>query len=96
MKEKSSPFDAGSGTAGQPYRKTLTSVKGNLLVETWEATAEDITPGAPAWSVKKMTFNTHAAKDILPVKRNIRGRSWDSSSRFTVFAPWRTPKDDKD
>ena len=57
MKDKSSPFDAGSGTAGQPHKKTLTSVKDNLLVETWEVTAEDITPGAPAWSVKKMTLH---------------------------------------
>ena len=49
MKDKSPPFDAGSGTAGQPHKKALTSAKDNLLVETWEATEEDITPGAPAW-----------------------------------------------
>lgn len=57
MKDKTSPFDAGSGTTGQPYNKTLTSVKENLLVETWEAVAEDTTPGAPGWSVKKMTLH---------------------------------------
>jgi Domain of unknown function (DUF4432) len=57
MKDKASPFDAGSGTAGRSYKKSLTSAKDNLLVETWEAVAEDTTPGAPGWSVKKMTLH---------------------------------------
>jgi len=57
MKDKSSPFDAGSETAGQPRKKTLTSVKDDLRVEQWEATAEDITTGAQGWSVKKVTLH---------------------------------------
>ena len=43
MKDESSPFYSGSGATGQPHKKTLTSVKDNLSVETWEVNAEDIT-----------------------------------------------------
>jgi hypothetical protein len=57
MKEKLSPFDPVSGTAGQPHRKILTSAKDHVRVEQWEANAEDVIPGAQGWSVKKVTLH---------------------------------------
>lgn len=57
MKEDSPPFDAGSGTAGQPYTKKLTSVKENVCFEEWEANADELIPGAQGWSVRKMTLH---------------------------------------
>ncbi|HEY5742365.1 MAG TPA: aldose 1-epimerase family protein [Terrimicrobiaceae bacterium] len=57
MNEKSSLFDAGSGTAGQPYKKVLTSAKDNLRVEEWEATAEQATGGIQSWSIRKTTLH---------------------------------------
>ena len=101
MKDESSPFDAGSGAAGQPHKKTLTSVMDNLLVETWEVTAEDITPGAPAWSVKKMTL--HGGKqegvDIIVVDNGrlkftvcpTRGMGVLSVAMGDVFLGWNSP-----
>ena len=57
MKDKSSPFDAGSGTAAQPYRKTLASVRDNVWVETWEVAAQDAGLANPEWSAKKITLH---------------------------------------
>jgi hypothetical protein len=101
MKDKSSPFDAGSGTAGQPHKKTLTSVKDNLLVERWEASAEDIIPGASALSVKKMTLHggRQEGVDIIVVDNGklkftvcpTRGMGVLSVAMDDVFLGWNSP-----
>ncbi len=101
MKDESSPFDAGSGAAGSPHKKTLTSVRDNLLVETWEVTAADITPGVPAWSVKKVTL--HGGKqegvDTIVVDNGrlkftvcpTRGMGVLSAAMGDVFLGWNSP-----
>jgi Domain of unknown function (DUF4432) len=57
MNDKSSLFDPGSGTGGQPYTKTLASVRENVRVEAWEVAAEDTTLSASGWSAKKITLH---------------------------------------
>jgi Domain of unknown function (DUF4432) len=101
MKDKTSSFDADSGTAGRPYKKTLTSVKDNLLVETWGVAAEEITPRAPGWSVKKMTL--HGGKqegvDVIVVDNGrlkftvcpTRGMGVLSVTLDDVYLGWNSP-----
>jgi hypothetical protein len=101
MKDKTSSFDADSGTAGRPHKKTLTSVKDNLLVETWGVAAEEITPRAPGWSVKKMTL--HGGKqegvDVIVVDNGrlkftvcpTRGMGVLSVTLDDVYLGWNSP-----
>jgi hypothetical protein len=100
MKESSSPFDAADGGAGL-RKKTLTSVTGNLRVETWEVSATDIGSRATGWSVKKVTL--HGGKqedvDIIVVDNGrlsftvcpTRGMGVLSAKMGDVYLGWNSP-----
>ncbi len=100
MKESSSPFDAADGGA-RLRKKTLTSVTGNLRVETWEVSAADIGSRAAGWSVKKVTL--HGGKqedvDIIVVDNGrlsftvcpTRGMGVLSAKMGDVYLGWNSP-----
>jgi hypothetical protein len=43
--------------AAEPFQKTLISVRDNIRVEEATIRGEDVTPGKPAWSVRKRTLH---------------------------------------
>jgi len=46
-----------AGIAAEPFSKTIISVTRNLRVEECEIRGEEVTPGSPGWSVKKVMLH---------------------------------------
>jgi Domain of unknown function (DUF4432) len=101
MKVDPSRFDATEGGAGKPHKKTLTSVMGNLRIDTWEASAADVGSRGWGWSVKKVTL--HGGKqedvDIIVVDNGrlsftvcpTRGMGVLSAKMGDVYLGWNSP-----
>jgi hypothetical protein len=43
--------------AAEPLRKTLTSTRENVRVESWEISGREVTPDSPRWSVRKYSLH---------------------------------------
>ena len=87
--------------AADPLRKTLTSVRENIRVDLWEISGRDITPGMPAWSVRKFTLHggRQEGVDVIVVDNGrlqftvvpTRGMSVLSVSMGDVRLGWDSP-----
>jgi hypothetical protein len=101
MRQNPPPFGAGSQTAGSSYSKKLTSVKENLRVAEWEASAGDFVPGTQGWSVRKVTLHGGRQEGVETIvvdngKLKItvcptRGMGVLSVTMGDIFLGWNSP-----
>jgi uncharacterized protein DUF4432 len=101
MKENSTRVDPAASGSGQPYRKTLTSVRDNLHVDEWELSAGEVVAGAQGCTIRKMSL--HGGKqegvDVILVDNGrlrftvcpTRGMGVLSVTMADVFLGWSSP-----